>query len=110
MNEQIESYLSQYPQEIMVLFQALRQMILDSAPCPVEEKMWTRLPSYYAGDRFVRLIPFKDHINVEAAALSLHREALTGCKLTPKGMLQIRPGQAYPRDILARAFQETLAA
>lgn len=108
MNEQIAAHLNQYPEEIIALFRELRQLILDSAPCPPEEKMWARIPSYYAGERFVRLIPFKDHINLEAAAIPQHRQELTGCRLTPKGMLQLRPGQEYPRHTLTQAFRETL--
>lgn len=109
MNEQIESYLANYPEEIVTLFRTLRQLILESAPGPVEEKLWAKLPSYYAGARFIRLIPFKDHINVEAAAIPLHAADFVSCKLTPKCMLQLRPGQQYPQPLLAQAFHETLA-
>ena len=109
MNEQIETYLAQYPAEIAALFHTLRQMILECTPSPVDEKLWARLPSYYVGERFIRLIPFKDHINVEAAAIPLHRQDFPLCKLTPKGMLQLRPGQDLPRQMLAQAFRETLA-
>ena len=109
MNEQVEAHLAQYPAEIAALFHALRQMILECAPGPVDEKLWARLPSYYVGELFIRLIPFKDHINVEAAAIPLHRQDFPLCKLTPKGMLQLRPGQEYPRQMLAQSFQETLA-
>ena len=31
--------------------------------------MWAKLPTYYVGESFVRLIPFKDHINIEAKAV-----------------------------------------
>lgn len=70
--------------------------------------MWAKLPSYYAGERFVRLIPFKEHINIEAQAILLHKEELAGYKITPKGMLQIYVNQNVPKDILAQIFAETL--
>lgn len=37
----------------------------------IEEKMWAKIPSYYYGEKFVRIIPFKDHINVEAEGLDI---------------------------------------
>ncbi len=108
MNEQIQQYLSGYPEEIASLFAQLRQLIYD---CAVpEETLWARLPSYLAGDRFVRLIPFKDHINIEARAILSHREELAGYKITPKGMLQIYVKQAIPCDVLKNIFTETLHA
>lgn len=67
------------------------------------------LPSYYAGEKFVRIIPFKDHINVEAAALINYRAQLFDYKFTPKNMLQIFVGQAVPADVLKKVFTETLS-
>lgn len=73
MNEEIKAYLSKYPVEIKVLFEKLRQIIVDSISMPVEEKMWAKIPSYYFGDTFVRLIPFKDHINIEATGIAKYK-------------------------------------
>lgn len=108
MNEQIQQYLSGYPEEITALFIQLRQLIYDCAA--PEETLWARLPSYLADDHFVRLIPFKNHINIEARAILAHREELTGYKITPKGMLQIYLKQAVPCDVLRKVFTETLHA
>ncbi len=82
---------------------------MESASREICEKLWAKLPSYYAGEKFVRLIPFKDHINVEAAAVVSHGDELSGYKITPKGMLQIFAGQELPADILVRIFKETLS-
>lgn len=27
---------------------------------------WAKLPSYYCGEKFIRIIPFKDHINIKS--------------------------------------------
>lgn len=66
------------------------------------------MPSYYLADSFVRLIPFKDHINIEAKAISEHTEDLLGYKITPKGMLQIYANEPIPIEILKLIFVETL--
>ncbi|MBP0956277.1 MAG: hypothetical protein J5997_02805 [Oscillospiraceae bacterium] len=70
--------------------------------------MWAKIPSYYVGKSFVRLIPFKDHINIEAQAVIQHKEGLSGYKITPKGMLQMFLKQDIPYEVLKQIFAETL--
>ena len=107
MDEAVRAYLERYPDEIKVLFEKMRDIIYSVAPA-AEEKLWAKLPSYYAGERFVRLIPFKDHINVEAAAIMGHRDELGDYSVTPKGMLQISVKNDLPAELLERIFSETL--
>ena len=107
MNEQIKTYLEKYSQEIADMFTALRQLIFDSVSVDIDETMWAKLPSYYNGDKVVRLIPFKDHINVEASAVMQHKDALSDYKITPKGMLQVYVKQELPTDVLKTIFAET---
>lgn len=109
MNEQVKEYIDKYPSEIIDMYHYLRQMIFDSASCEPEETLWAKLPSYYVGESFVRLIPFKDHINVEAQAVIQHKEELTRYKITPKGMVQIYLNQDIPCEVLKQIFAETLA-
>ncbi len=108
MNEQIKIHLEKYPQEIVDMFTELCQLIYDSVSVDVDETMWAKLPTYYNGDKFVRLIPFKDHINVEASAVIQHKDKLETYKITPKGMLQIYLKQNIPNDVLLQVFAETL--
>ncbi|MBQ8815083.1 MAG: GNAT family N-acetyltransferase [Lachnospiraceae bacterium] len=108
MNEQVKIYIEKYPTEIVDMFRLLRQAIYDSVPFGLTETMWAKLPSYYLGENFVRLIPFKDHINIEAKAVIQHKEELAGYKITPKGMLQIYSKQDIPHKVLRQIFVETL--
>lgn len=108
MKEQVKEHINNYSGEVVGMFEHLRSLLFDSAPCEPEEKLWAKLPSYYVGKAFVRLIPFKDHINIEARAALSHKEELAGYKFTPKGMLQINLNQDIPSDILKRIFAETL--
>ena len=110
MNEQVQAYLEKFPCEIADFFCSLRAMVMDCAAPAPEETMWARMPSYYAGENFIRLIAFKDHINVEARAVMAHRDELPGYRMTPKGMLQIFAHQEIPEAVLRRIFAETLAA
>ena len=108
MNEQVKELIEKYPSEIIDMYNDLRQLIFDSVPCELEETLWAKLPSYYVGDSFVRLIPFKDHINIEAKAILEYQEMLSNYKVTPKGMLQIFLKQELPIDILKEIFAKTL--
>ena len=108
MNEQIKEYLEKYPSEIIEIYNTLRKLIFDSAPSEPQETLWAKIPSYYVGDSFVRLIPFKDHINIEAKAVLEHQEELSGYKITPKGMLQVFIKQEISEDVLKKIFAETL--
>ena len=108
MNEQVKEYISKYPSEIIELFQKLRNLIFESVSGTPEETLWAKIPSYYIGENFVRLIPFKDHINIEARGMSEYQEALSGYKVTPKGMLQIFLKDDIPVEVLKMVFAKTL--
>ena len=108
MNEQIREYIEKYPSGIIDMYNTLRELIFDSASSEPKETMWAKLPSYYVGESFVRLIPFKDHVNIEAKAVLENTEVLSGYKITPKGMLQIFLKQDIPADVLRQIFAETL--
>lgn len=108
MKEEIKEYLDKYPEEIKELYISLRTLIMNAISQQVEERLWVKLPSYYVGENLVRLIPFKDHINIEAKAVFCHEEELEGYKITPKGMLQIFLNQDIPIDLLNKIFRETL--
>lgn len=108
MNEQIKTYIEKYPDEIIEMFTSLRELIYKSVSADLTETMWAKLPSYYVGEKFVRLIPFKDHINIEAQAIIQHKEELADYKITPKGMLQVYVNQNIPKDVLLQIFAETL--
>jgi len=107
MSQEIDQYLKKYPEEIVILFLKIRDVVYSIENISVEEKMWAKLPSYYYGERFVRIIPFKDHINIEAAGLVRHTSDFAGCKFTPKGMLQIEANQEMSFESLKMAFYET---
>ena len=108
MDIQITELLEKHPPEVKKIYDKLRQIVFESVGEAVEEKLWARLPSYYVGEKFVRLIPFKDHINVEASAIQERKDELCDYKITPKGMLQIYVGEELPCALLKEIFSETL--
>jgi hypothetical protein len=108
MNEDIQNYINIYSDEIKQLFIKIRDQIINSVPCEIEERLWAKLPSYYVGNKFVRLIPFKDHINIEASAFLSHKTELERYKMTPKGMFKIYLNQEIPVSLFHTVFKETL--
>ena len=104
MPQEIEQYLKKYPEEIVMLFSKIRDVIYSIESIIIEEKMWAKLPSYYYKEKFIRIIPFKDHINIEAEGLVRHINDFNGCKFTPKGMLQIRTNQVIDCERLNKVF------
>lgn len=108
MTEQVKIYIDKYPGEIIDMYNVLRKLIYDSVSSNPQETLWTQIPSYYVGESFVRLIPFKDHINIEAISILEHKDELSGYKITPKGMLQIFLKQDIPVGVLGQIFAETL--
>lgn len=110
MNSSIEDYIASFDPLTAERFTALYQLALESTPRQVEEKLWARLPTIACGENFIRLIPFKDHINIEAAGLAGQKDQLAGCRFTPKGMMQVYHDQEIPVEVLQAAFKATLEA
>lgn len=107
MKEDMYNYLEKYEDETKQRFYILYELIYESTSRSIDEKLWAKLPSFYVDDNFIRIIPFKDHINIEAKAVILHKDELSGYKITPKGMLQIFHNQQIPRELLKIIFQES---
>jgi probable phosphoglycerate mutase len=108
MNEEIQDYVEKYSKEVQNLFYEIRELIFKSVPYKIEEKLWAKLPSFYVEEKFIRIIPFKDHINIEAGAIMEHKHQLEQFKITPKGMLQIYINKSIPSNVLTTIFKETL--
>lgn len=107
MKDDIYNYLEKFEEETKKRFCELYKLIYESTSKNIDEKLWAKLPSFYVNDNFIRLIPFKDHINIEAKAVVFHKDQLTGYKITPKGMMQIFHNQQIPCELLKAIFKES---
>ena len=109
MKEEIYNYLETFSKETKLRFRQLYDLIYENTPFTLEEKLWAKLPSFYNNGNFIRIIPFKDHINIEARAAVLFKEELSGYKFTPKGMLQIFHSQPVPENSLIAIINKSLS-
>ena len=107
MKEDIYNYLDKFEEQTKKRFWELYKVIYESTSRNIDEKLWAKLPSFYVNDNFIRLIPFKDHINIEAKAIVFHKDELTGYKITPKGMMQIFHNKQVPCELLKTIFEES---
>ena len=107
MKEDISNYLENFEEQTKQRFSMLYKLIYESTSQNINEELWAKLPSFYVDNNFVRLIPFKDHINVEARSVIYHKEELSEYKITPKGMLQIFHNQQVPSELLKVIFKES---
>ncbi len=107
MKEDIFNYLENFDEQTKQRFLMLYGLIYESTSRSIEEKLWAKLPSFYVDNNFIRLIPFKDHVNIEAKAVIFHKDELSGYKITPKGMLQVFHNQQVPSELLKIIFAES---
>lgn len=104
----IEKHIQTFDEFTRQRFRIIYHLLFESTTQKIEEKLWARIPSFYCGQNFVRLIPFRDHINIEAKSVLVHKDGLPGYKITSKGMLQIGHQQEIPKEILKVVFKESL--
>ena len=107
MNEDISNYINIFDMETKHRFHELYDLIEQCAPNGSYEKLWAKIPSIYYKDQFIRLIPFKDHINIEAKSVPLFKDLLAGYNITPKGMLQIYHSEPIPYEAVKKIIIES---
>ena len=108
MKSDIYNYIDNFEELTKERFNIIYKIIYESTSQDINEKLWAKLPSFYVHDKFIRLIPFKDHINIQSKAILTHKEELSEYKITPKGMLQIFHNDKIPYKLLKIIFKESL--
>lgn len=90
------------------MFNNICNIIVDVTKGKVKTKLWARMPSFYIEEKYVRLIPFKDHINIEASAIVDYKNKLSAYKISSKGMLKIYMNQSIPEEILRMVIIDSI--
>lgn len=101
----IEEYLGKFDASVRTRFYEIQSILLE---CGAKEgRLWAGLPSFYAGDRVIRVLVFGDHVNVESPHAIDFQSLLPEYRFTPKGMLQLFHDQALPIEILRQIAFKT---
>lgn len=108
MTQAFQKQIAGFDDAVQQRFLILCDLVLAVSQGMAQEKLWAKLPSFYMGERFVRIIPFRDHINLEAAAVTAHIADLSEYRVTPKGMLQLYQHQPLPMEMLKIIIKESL--
>ncbi len=98
----IDTYITQYPQELQEKLQILRETILAAAPNAIE-KMSYQMPTFYLNGNLAHFAVYKNHIGFYPApsAINFFLQALTMYK-TSKGAIQFPISASLPLALLSK--------
>ena len=98
----IDTYIGQFPAEVQVILQEIRQVIKEAAP-EAEEKISYQMPTFYLDGNLVHFAAYKNHIGFYPTPEPiLHfQEELRPYK-TSKGAIQFPKDQPLPESLICR--------
>ncbi|WP_063567148.1 DUF1801 domain-containing protein [Paenibacillus sp. O199] len=101
----VDEYISQFPSDVQVKLQSLRQVIRDSAPNAVE-KISYKMPTYAEHGNLVHFAAYSKHIGFYpgASGIEAFKEELSRYK-GAKGSVQFPLDQPLPEDLIRRIVE-----
>lgn len=101
----VDEYISQFPLDVQVKLQALRQIIRDSAPNAVE-KISYKMPTYSEHGNLVHFAAYAKHIGFYpgASGIEAFKEELSWYK-GAKGSVQFPLDQPLPEELIRRIVE-----
>jgi hypothetical protein len=101
----ITEYMDKFETSVRTRFDEIQAILVDCGAKTI--RLWAGVPSYYLGDRVIRVIVFRDHVNIESSQAIAFQPFLPEYKFTPKGMLQIFHNQTLPVEMLRQIAFKT---
>lgn len=104
-NVLVDEYISQFPSDVQVKLQSLRQIIRDSAPNAVE-KISYKMPTYAEHGNLVHFAAYSKHIGFYpgASGIEAFKEELSRYK-GAKGSVQFPLDQPLPEELIRRIVE-----
>ncbi|UPK44769.1 iron chaperone [Paenibacillus pabuli] len=101
----VDEYISQFPSDVQVKLQALRQLIRDTAPNAVE-KISYKMPTYAEHGNLVHFAAYSRHIGFYpgSSGIEAFKEELSRYK-GAKGSVQFPLDQPLPEELIRRIVQ-----
>lgn len=101
----VDEYISQFPSDVQVKLQSLRQVIRDSAPNAVE-KISYKMPTYAEHGNLVHFAAYSKHIGFYpgASGIEAYKEELSRYK-GAKGSVQFPLDQPLPENLIRRIVE-----
>jgi uncharacterized protein YdhG (YjbR/CyaY superfamily) len=97
----ITEYIAQFPEEIQVILQKVRQTIRENAPDAVEQFKW-RMPTFWQRENLIHFAAAKKHIGIYPGceAIVAFADRLADYK-TSKGAIQLPLNRPIPYNLIA---------
>lgn len=107
--DSIDSYITQFPDDVQARLQKLRTTILNLAP-GATEAMSYQIPTFKLNGNLVHFAAFKKHIGFYpgAAGIAAFQDELAGYK-SAKGSVQFPLDQALPLDLVKKIVEFRVA-
>ncbi|WP_405155244.1 iron chaperone [Paenibacillus sp. FSL K6-0108] len=101
----VDEYISQFPSDVQVKLQALRQLIRDTAPNAVE-KISYKMPTYAEHGNLVHFAAYSRHIGFYpgSSGIEAFKEELSRYK-GAKGSVQFPLDQPLPEELVRQIVQ-----
>jgi len=98
----IDEYIRQFPEEVQVLLQEIRQLIKETAP-EAEEKISYQMPTFFLDGNLVHFAAYKNHIGFYPAPSGIEKfkQELSKYK-SAKGSVQFPLNQPIPFDLIRK--------
>jgi len=101
----IDDYILQFPNEVKVLLQKIRQVIKDAAP-DAQEKISYQMPAFYLNGNLVYFAAFKNHIGFypTSSGIEAFKDELS-CFKSAKGSVQFPINKPIPFELIRKIVQ-----
>jgi uncharacterized protein YdhG (YjbR/CyaY superfamily) len=106
----IDGYIAQFPEDVQVILQQIREVIKETAP-KAEERISYQMPGYYLNGMLVWFGAHQNHIGFypTGAGIEAFKEQLKGYKCS-KGAVQFPLDQPIPYDLIRNIVEFRIEA
>ena len=98
--ETIDQYVSEYPDEVQLILEKVRETIRSAAPDAIEKISW-RMPTFWQNENLIHFAAFNKHISIfpGGEASTVFADKLTNYK-TAKGTIQFPLNKPIPYELI----------
>jgi len=108
-NPEVDAYINQFPEEVRIILEKLREMILKEAP-DATERIAYGMPTYTMKKNLIHFAGYKKHIGVYPTpeGIDAFKDELSGYK-NSKGAVQFPLDKPMPWDLIHRIVKYRVA-